>query len=395
MIRYTTHNMHLQGNAHKRTDAWMKLKALFDQEGMFYHAIDTTPSMPTYPHIRTCIIIGIGGSSLGPKSLLAALGTNRIDIRFLENPDPSEWLRVSHNIEPASTLVCVISKSGTTFETLALMQIALAWLGKDRWQKHVLLITDPKDGELRRLSQAKSIPSLPIDPSIGGRFSIFSPVGLFPLALAGHDPAQFLAGARAMKGKTGFLRLAEKLITQFPQRSIHVLMPYASPLAFFGDWFAQLWAESLGKDGKGFTPLAALGAIDQHSILQLLRDGPDDKIVFFMTLGKVLQDVTIPNILPEYPTCASLAGHSLHELLQIEYTSIRDVFAQQGRPFGTVHLSMCDTYHLGALYFVFSVVTAYTGFLWGINPFDQPGVEDGKLLIRARLQQKGIAHVSR
>jgi glucose-6-phosphate isomerase len=170
-------------------------------------------------------------------------------------------------------------------------------------------------------------------------------------------------------------------------------MPYASGLKQYGAWFVQLWAESLGKDLKGFTPLSALGAVDQHSILQLMRDGPDDKVTFFLTVDSVPNEVKIPHLnrlkekwtTPTSPAFQILEGHTLHSLLKVEYQAIALVLAKRGRPNFTAHLEKLDERNMGALYFMGSCMTAFTGTLWGLNPFDQPGVEESKVYIRESL----------
>jgi glucose-6-phosphate isomerase len=169
-------------------------------------------------------------------------------------------------------------------------------------------------------------------------------------------------------------------------------MPYSTPLRPLALWFVQLWGESLGKDGKGFTPLAALGATDQHSILQLLRDGPDDKITLFLTVDQVEDEVTIPRAIRgmdanRLPSFAMLQGHTLAKLLMVEYRATSLVLTKRGRPHLTLALDRLDERNLGAVYFAFSMLTAFTGTLWGVNPFDQPGVEEGKVYIRRSLTE--------
>jgi glucose-6-phosphate isomerase len=238
---------------------------------------------------------------------------------------------------------------------------------------------------------------LHIAPSIGGRFSIFSPVGLFPAALAGLSINDFLNGAKqardymektALEKNAAFL-IAHELIRHFEKRPIHVCMPYSTRLRATGAWFAQLWGESLGKDGKGFTPVAAVGATDQHSILQLLRDGPDDKVTWFMTVSEVADEVAIPKtrVSASYPAFQLLEGHTLHELLKVEYQATSRVLANQGRPNLTLQLDQLDERSLGAMYFFFSVLTGFAGTLWNMNAFDQPGVEEGKVYIREALSR--------
>ena len=318
----------------------------------------------------------------------------------MENPDPLEWKTNLRQLRPDSTLVCSVTKSGTTFETMALTLLALEWLGKERWKNHFVAITDPTKGDLRAFANQEGLHSLSVPPSIGGRFSIFSPVGLFPAALSGLSASSFLLGAKQVRDhmekaaieKNPIFILGNELIRQFPKRSVHVCMPYTSRLKLFAAWFVQLWGESLGKEGKGFTPLAAVGATDQHSILQLLRDGPDDKITFFLTLDQVDDEIKIPKA-PEmadrkhYPSFKVVENHTLLELLGIEYRATSLVLTKQIRPHVTIHLDRLDERTMGALTFAFCTLTAFTGTLWGVNPFDQPGVQEGKEYILQALTQ--------
>ncbi len=354
-----------------------------------------------------CLFLGIGGSALGPISLLSSLQekcSSHIRFHFVENPDPTDWKTTLSKLSPHSTLVCAVTKSGTTFETMAQTLLALEWLGKERWKTHLVIITDPSQGDLRAFANHEGIQSLSITPSIGGRFSVFTPVGLFPAALAGLSIQAFLNGAKQVHDyiekaaieKNPIFILAGELIRQYPKRPIHVCMPYSTRLRLFGNWFSQLWGESLGKEGKGFTPIAAVGATDQHSILQLLRDGPDDKITFFLTIDQVEDEVKIPKSpttlnRSTYSAFKILEDHTLHELLGIEQRAISLVLTKQGRPHITIRIDRLDERSLGALYFAFSTLTAFTGTLWGLNPFDQPGVEEGKIYIRQALSQEPSA----
>ncbi|MBI3535607.1 MAG: glucose-6-phosphate isomerase, partial [Deltaproteobacteria bacterium] len=238
--------------------------------------------------------------------------------------------------------------------------------------------------------------------AIGGRFSIFSPVGFFPMLLAGLKAQDFVNGAIEISNffektppeKNPIFILAHELIRHYPKRFIQVCMPYSTKLRLFGDWFVQMIGESLGKDGKGFTPIAALGATDQHSILQLLRDGPDDKITWFIVVDNIEDPVVIPNLTTSLqltnllPGFSILEGHSLHELLNIEYQATSLVLTRKQRPNLTIKLDQLDEKALGSLYFAVCVLTAFTGMLWDVSPFDQPGVEEGKIYIRNQLEGK-------
>ncbi len=399
--------------------SWNKLRAQFERrEVAFYDApVDNTLSQAE-ESIRMAqqilnkgiftdvLFLGIGGSSLGPLSLLKALEekrTNKLRFHFMENPDPTEWKMTVSGLEPAKTLVAVVAKSGVTFETIAQFLISLDWIGRDRMQSHVVAITDPAKGDLKAFVTEHGIPTLHIAPPMGGRFSVFSPVGLFACTLAGLSTENFLQGARDVRDycektpveKNPLMILGQHFIAHYPKRPIHVCMPYSTQLKTVGSWFVQLWGESLGKDGKGFTPLGALGATDQHSILQLLRDGPDDKITMFITVDQSRDPVAIPKTpagldVRKYPAFALLTGHSLQELLQTEYRATSLVLTRQNRPNLTLQLDSLDERAMGALYFAMAVLTAFTGVHWGVNPFDQPGVEEGKVYTRQALKEGSI-----
>jgi glucose-6-phosphate isomerase len=396
-------------------EAWAQAKARFHAGDVGFYQ---TPIDPALSQIEACqtlarkiretvrptdiLFLGIGGSSLGPISLLQALKHRTQPeprFHFQENPDPTDWRLTLSHLDPARTVVVIVTKSGTTFETMAQALLALEWLGKARWPTQVVAVTDPAKGDLRTFAQATGIPTLDIAPSIGGRFSIFSPVGLFPAALAGLDLTQFLAGAKQVHDycdktapeKNGIFTTAMELLKHSKKRPIHVCMPYSTPLRAVSAWFVQLWAESLGKDGKGFTPLAALGATDQHSILQLMRDGPDDKVTFFLTVDQVQDPVRIPRTLPsvelsKYAAFDLLKGATLHDLLNIEYRAISLVLSKRDRPHFSWKLDALDERSLGGLYFALSVMTAFAGAAMGVNAFDQPGVEEGKVYIKDALR---------
>lgn len=403
-------------------DTWGKLKSRYSSGEIGFYDSVITPAVSDIDaseklakellasgRFSDALFLGIGGSSLGPISLLSALkhrAKKGIRIHFLENPDPTEWKETLAGLNPATTLVVPVTKSGTTFETLAQFLLALEWLGVDRWKTHTVAITDPTKGDLRTFATEQEIPTLSIHPSIGGRFSIFTPVGTFPGFLAGLEMREFLKGATQIRDwvekstvdpkaceKNALFQIGADLLAHYERRPIHVIMPYATGLKQFGAWFVQLWAESLGKDLKGFTPLSALGAVDQHSILQLLRDGPDDKVTFFLTVDQVEDEVKIPflNRLRGKFTAATsqafqiLEGHSLHSLLRVEYEAIALVMTKRNRPHFTIHLEKLDERNVGALYFAGCVFTAFTGTLWGVNPFDQPGVEEAKIYIKESL----------
>lgn len=398
-------------------NAWESLKTRFNDDVGFFDApisddisqIANTKNLAKTVLDRNtftdCLFLGIGGSALGPISASAALlhlKNSPIQMHFVDNPDPIQWNLTLQNLNPETTLVCAVTKSGGTFETISQLMIALEWLGRDRWESHLVGITDPKNGQLREFCSAHRIPALSIHPTLGGRFSEFSPVGLFPLALEGHDPAKLLEGANSVRKmaletpveKNPLFTIAESLLNLSQSHPNHVCMPYSTRLKCTADWWVQLWGESLGKNGKGFTPIGTVGATDQHSVLQLLRDGPNDKITFFIVVDEVPDPIAIPKITFDrglnLPTFDLLQGQSLHRLLNLEYDATSKVLTQNRRPSFSFRLDAIDAESMGSLYFSLALTTAFLGTLMDINPFDQPGVEEGKIYLRQSLSQMNV-----
>ncbi len=395
--------------------AWTKtLRGLHDGVSGFYNAvidpsisqIDASESLAkkflARPEIKNCLFIGIGGSSLGPLVLTDALkhrAQSKIRFHFFENPDPIDWTYRIATLDPRETLVCVITKSGTTYETISIFMLAFDWLvkalGREAATKQCVAITDPEKGELREFAKKEGVETLAIAPSVGGRYSVFTPVGLFAGALAGLDMRGFVQGAKKIRDacekatpeKNLFLTWAHALFARAQSHPVHLMMPYSTPLRLLANWWVQLWAESLGKNGKGYTAVPALGAIDQHSMLQLLRDGPNDKVIWFVNVSDFKTKIRIPSIDFRVKTFELLEGQELGSLLDTEFRAIQRVMTNQKRPHLQVQIDELNEESLGALFFSFSVLTAYMGEIMGVNPFDQPGVEEGKVYIREKLEQ--------
>jgi glucose-6-phosphate isomerase len=267
-----------------------------------------------------------------------------------------------------------------------------------------VFITDPKAGALRPLAESIGVQALDIPPNVGGRFSVLTPVGTLPAALIGIDVAALLKGAKDMAARcdsadlsanpAGVFATLQWLADTRKGKSITVLMPYSDPLRDFAAWFVQLWAESLGKlkpDGSsvGQTPLAALGATDQHSQVQLFMEGPKDKVVTFLAVEERATDVTIPGGFNEVKELGYLDGHSLGELIDIEQRATAGALAKRGRPNLTIYLDRVDEWHVGALIMLFELATAYAGQLYDVDAFNQPGVELGKQFAYALLGRPG------
>ncbi|HEX7123811.1 MAG TPA: glucose-6-phosphate isomerase [Gemmatimonadaceae bacterium] len=370
--------------------------------------------------VTDVVVLGIGGSALGPIALRTALrpsGWNTLSetargglprLHVLDNVDPGTMAALLERLDPRTVLVVVISKSGGTAETMAQYLVARAWLEAAGAppRDHLVFVTDPERGALRKLANQEGIPSLAIPPNVGGRFSVLSPVGILPALLMGIDARALLDGADEMRQRcdtddlgrnpAGVFAVLQWLSDRRQGRGTHVFMPYADQLRDLAAWFVQLWAESLGKiagDGThvGPTPVAALGATDQHSQVQLFMEGPADKTVTFVVVREGGVDLPIPNTHADLPDLAYLGGHTLGELLRAEQQATAAALAARGRPSMTITLDRCDAWHLGGLFMLLEIATAYAGELYGVNAFDQPGVELGKRFTYALFGRPGFA----
>lgn len=370
------------------------------------------------------VVLGIGGSGLGGialrDALLGPFWNQRTSeerehfprLHVVDNPDPFTFRGLLERVDPARTLFNVISKSGATAETMAQYLVARERVeeavGRDKARGHFLFTTDPARGVLRQLSEAEGIPALGVPENVGGRFSVLSPVGLLPAAICGVDPARLLTGAARMEERCRTPELAANPAGLFAAllhhadtgqgRPIHVMMPYADRLRSVASWFQQLWAESLGKalgeDGTrrntGPTPLAALGATDQHSLLQLLMEGPQDKVVLFVDVEDPGDDLPIPARHPEIDALSYLGGHTLGGLLATERKATAEALRREGRPNATLVLPAVTPEILGELLMLLQVATVYAGGLYGVDPLDQPGVELGKQLTYGLMGRAGV-----
>jgi len=360
------------------------------------------------------VVLGIGGSALGPIALRTALrpsGWNALPdaardgqprLHVLDNVDPRTIAALLDALALPRTLFVVTSKSGGTAETMAQFLVVAGRL-RDAGlpaADHLVFVTDPEKGALRALARSEGIAALDIPPNVGGRFSVLTPVGTLPAALVGIDTGELLAGAADMRARCAPARLVENPAGAFAVlqwlsdtqlgRGTHVLMPYSDALRDMAAWFVQLWAESLGKlgaEGKGVgpTPLAALGATDQHSQVQLFMEGPANKTVTFLAVAGPERDVRIPSLHEDVAELAYLGGHSLFELLDVERRATAGALARRGRSNMTLTLDAVDAWHLGGLFMLLELATVYAGALYDVNPLDQPGVELGKQFTYAML----------
>ena len=362
------------------------------------------------------IVVGIGGSDLGARALIRALGREGKGMRthFIgANTDPEEIALLLDRIDLRKAAVNVISKSGDTIEPMsafALLRDRLVRkVGRERHRRHVIATTDPKTGTLRQIADREGYRTLPVPRGIGGRFSALTTVGLFPAACASIDVAGLVAGAKEERdafantsaGASAPLLFAGLHHDAYLRRGqrISVLMPYADGLKEFGSWFRQLWAESLGKKrsrsgmvvNHGMTPVAALGATDQHSQLQLYNEGPVDKVVTFIEVDSFRKDFKVPNPYPDLEGVAYMAGHSFSEIIHAERAATAVALSRNGRPSGTIHIPKISPESVGGLMCFFMLATAAVAELLDIDAYDQPGVEDGKKAMYAMLGRKGYS----
>lgn len=365
------------------------------------------------------LVLGIGGSSLGARAIYQALSgplelagvlpRTHARLHFPDNSDPWLLATLLEVLDPKATVALCVSKSGGTVETAAQLLVIKRWLesalSAEEVRKRIVAITDPKSGSLRAQAVAEKWATLPVPSNVGGRFSLLSPVGLLPALLGGAEIDALLDGAEYVQKKcetadlrenpAGILAAIHVLQHRLRARSLHVMMPYSDRLRPFAAWFVQLWAESLGKRidragsivERGPTPIAAVGATDQHAQGQLFMEGPRDKLVTFVRVAEPAKDLVIPHA---SGASSYLGGTTLHTLLEAEREGTTQALAMDGRPSLTVSLQRLDAFSLGGLFFLYEAATAFAGELYDVNAFDQPGVELGKKLAYGLLGREGF-----
>ncbi len=365
------------------------------------------------------VVLGIGGSALGNIALQGALNVPTYNL-LPEDQRPGPRVFVVDNVDPVSfgstlevcegqggldrTLFNVISKSGETAETAAQFMVVRDMLKRRlgaRAKDHVVAVTDPAKGTMRTICDAEGYDTLQVPEGVGGRFSVLSPVGLFSAAMAGIEIESLLDGAGSMDAPCSREELVRNpaatiatLLVELGRRDKvnHVMMPYSNQLYPLADWFRQLWAESLGKqkdlDGHevfaGFTPIKALGATDQHSQVQLYREGPNDKVFCLVEVeafgqgSEVRSQRPIPSGLG-VEALRYLEGKSMGALLNAEKRATEYALVESRRPNFTIRFPAIDAFHVGQFIYLWEVVTAYAGLMLNIDAYDQPAVETGKV----------------
>lgn len=350
------------------------------------------------------VVLAIGGSSLGTiclqQSLTHLFKPGKLTV--LDNIDPVLLREVENTINLEKTLFIVVTKSGTTPETVAeYLYFRKRCEDSDLTAKdHFVFITDPEKGFLRKVANEEGIESFAIPPNVGGRFSVLTPVGLLPAALIDLNIKELIRGAQEMRdsflskdpsANMPFQLAAIQYLLAKKGKIINVMIPYAQKMIRFADWYRQLLAESIGKkldnDGKevfvGITPINALGATDQHSQSQLYNEGPNDKLHIFAQVQNLGENLEIPS--SEDESLSYLQGVSFNELIHTEMEGTVQAFTKNDRPNITIEIDEINERALGGLFLLFEGATAFLGEMFNINAFDQPGVELSKQITRELL----------
>lgn len=342
------------------------------------------------------IILGTGGSSLGAQTLCSLSSGAGIRLHFIDNVDPETFTKLFSHISCQSTAVLAVSKSGETVETLVQFLTCIEW-----WRTHgaesalsgqFFVITEDKKSSMRLIAEKWDMMCLPHDPNLGGRFSVFSLVGLLPAIIAGVDVLALREGAAhslecilTQPITDNYPAMGVAVMASIKSCNAAVMMPYCDKLKYFAKWYRQLWAESLGKKGKGIVPIDAHGTVDQHSQLQLYLDGPKDK--FFTLIGTQNFQDTLP-INTDFlgDKLDYLKNHTMADVLTAEFQATVQTLIRNNCPTRTIIFDKLDAYGLGGLLMQFMVETLLMSDILGVNPFDQPAVEEGKVLTKDYLK---------
>ncbi len=417
-----------------RGTGWERWRLLADPAGTrsgHAEAVKAIAAKHAEKNWENLVVLGIGGSALGNIALQSALnppthnlmtaGRKGPRLFVLDNVDPANFAAIMAECPPEKTLFNVVSKSGETAETAAQFMIIRDLLARAvgaSASDHIVAVTDAEKGTMRQICDAAGYDTLPVPDGVGGRFSVLSPVGLFSAAMNGIDIDALLDGGHEMESKCRNPELASNPAAMLatilvelgkgrskaggPAKPMHVLMPYCNGLYLLADWFRQLWAESLGKrhamDGsevfEGFTPIKALGATDQHSQVQLYREGPNDKVFGFLEVehfGDPLgEQVTIPTGLG-VDALTYLEGKKMGDLLNAEKRATEYALVESERPNFTIKFPSVNEHAVGEFIMLWQVATAYAGLMLGIDAYDQPAVETGKKATFGLMGRDGYA----
>ena len=369
------------------------------------------------------VVLGIGGSALGARAVYSALvrphsGKHRDGrerqgptLHVIDNVDPLTLVDLLDELNLDKTLFNVVTKSGNTIETMSAFFLVrerlIADFGLSGYRERVVCTTDPARGALRQIVKQDHLRSFEVPPGVGGRFSVLTAVGLLPLAICGLDVTALLKGARDARDNAFEPTVETNIAAMFAatqvllyDRQVHdvVLMPYSDALIDSAAWFVQLWAESLAKRVPGTdsvvgpTPIAARGATDQHSQLQLYMEGPATKNIVFIEVAQEGEPTVVPNVRAQSEGLAHLGEKPLHAIQLAELEGVRAGLAEEARPTSTFHFDDVSAETLGAFLMTLECATSIAGSLLGIDPFNQPGVELGKRFAHGLLGRAQEAH---
>jgi glucose-6-phosphate isomerase len=374
------------------------------------------------------LVLGIGGSALGNIALQSALNPytynlmsdrtrNGPQLFVLDNVDPDQIKSVVDLITPKikKTIVNVISKSGETAETasqfILFRDLLQSKLGK-KYKDSILATTDPKGGTLRDICNAEGYRTLEVPEGVGGRFSVLSAVGLFSAAMCGIDIEALMSGAAdmdkrlkdpdPMKNPAAMIAAIHYALDR-KGKHISVMMPYSTSLYYLADWYRQLWAESLGKQNglkkknvfAGQTPVKALGTTDQHSQVQLYREGPNDKIITFLEVERFGTKLAIPDSMKDVEALRYLAGSNFQTLINSEKLGTEYALLESQRPTTTIVFPNISPETVGQFLYLYECAVSYMGGLYEINTYDQPAVQLGKDATYALMGKSGFADLAK
>ena len=349
---------------------------------------------------KDIVIIGIGGSSLGTYAIHEFLRNKENDkkLHFLESTDPVDLQRRVKKINLKDSLFIIISKSGTTIEVVSILKYISSRVEINK--SNTICITE-HDSKLNAFATSKGIQTFEIQKDVGGRFSVFSPVGLVPLAIMGLDINKLLDGCKEVNKSffekeeyfTSIMEKARFIVENKNKFNINVVFSYSSLLDGFNKWYVQLWGESLGKINingtkQSFTPIGLIGPVDQHSFLQLIMEGKRDKTVTFIKVEDFQNDLVIPNIsIPYLGELDYINGIKFKDLINFQSAAtIKAIENEEDIPYDIITIQEQDEYNIGKLMYTYELLTSIVGSFVQINTYDQPGVEAGKIILKENLQ---------
>ncbi|TAE32831.1 MAG: glucose-6-phosphate isomerase [Alphaproteobacteria bacterium] len=392
---------HTPQDAALASRALTALRSLYEQPLALFSIVDSEEDLAEIETLAqritaqsdVLVLVGIGGSSLGAEALVALRSANHsVRLMVMDNPDPESFAQMQQTVHPDRTSWLFISKSGGTLETITQVMLVLDWLeheiGAEGIRARCYACTEPTSSSLAKLADHYGMMRITHDPLLGGRWSCAANIGLVPAAVCGVDVRSVRRGMRdvlhhalhteaehnvAIQGALYAMRHAAL------GRTIHTIMPYVDRLEFLSAWCRQLISESLGKDGKGITPLAALGTVDQHSMLQLMLDGMDQQFFTVITTHQHGVGTKISKKLADVAGLSYLADKPLGDVMDAFQQGTIASLQAAGRPVRTMHVPVVDAYHLGALLMHIMIETILIADMMEVNAFDQPAVEDSKI----------------